>query len=61
MSLSHCQNAKKSYGIKIANKLIEIVEQFRYLGTAVTNQNLVQEEIKMKHNLGNAHAGRLRV
>jgi hypothetical protein len=48
MSLSHCQNAKKSYGIKIANKLIEIVEQLRYLRTTITNQNLVQEEIKMR-------------
>jgi hypothetical protein len=28
--------------------------QFRYLGTNVTNQNLVQEEIKRRLNSGNA-------
>jgi hypothetical protein len=32
----------------------DIVAQFRYLGTAVTNPNLVQEEIKTILNLGNA-------
>jgi hypothetical protein len=30
------------------------VEQFRYLGTAITNKNLIQEEIKRRLNLGNA-------
>jgi hypothetical protein len=28
----------------------ENVEQFRYLGTTVTNKNLIQEEIKRKLN-----------
>jgi hypothetical protein len=32
--------------IKIASILFGNVSQFRYLGTTVTNQNLIQEEIK---------------
>jgi hypothetical protein len=30
------------------------VTRLRYLGTAITNQNLIQEEIKRKFNSGNA-------
>jgi hypothetical protein len=30
------------------------VAQFRYLGTAITNQNPIQEEIKRRLNSGNA-------
>jgi hypothetical protein len=30
------------------------VAKFRYLGTAITNQNLIQEEIKRRLNSGNA-------
>jgi hypothetical protein len=32
----------------------ENVWQFKYFGTAVTNQNLIQEEIKRRLNSGNA-------
>jgi hypothetical protein len=31
------------------------VAQFRYLGRAVTDQNLIQEEIKRRLNSGNAY------
>jgi hypothetical protein len=33
---------------KIANRPFENMEQFKYLETAVANQNVIHEEIKMK-------------
>jgi hypothetical protein len=41
-------------GIKTANRSFENVIQFEYLEMTVTNQNLIQEEIKRRLNLGNA-------
>ena len=38
------QTAGQSYNIKIDNKSVERVEQFIYLGTALANQNLIQEK-----------------
>jgi hypothetical protein len=32
--------------MNITNRSLENVSQFKYLGTTVTNQNLVQEEIE---------------
>jgi hypothetical protein len=43
-----------NWGIKIANRSFENVSQFKYLGMTVTNQNLIQEEIKSRLNSGNA-------
>jgi hypothetical protein len=54
MLLSRHQNAGQNHNIKIANRYFENVEQFRYLGTTITNQNLIQEEIKRRLNSGNA-------
>jgi hypothetical protein len=31
---------------KIGNRYFEIVAQFTYLGTTITNENRIQEEIK---------------
>jgi hypothetical protein len=47
------QNAGQNREIKIANRSLENVSQFRYLGTTVTDQNLIQEEIKRRLNSGN--------
>jgi hypothetical protein len=54
MLLSHQQNAGQNHDIKIANRCFENEAQFRYLGTTVTDQNLIQEEIKRRLNSGNA-------
>jgi len=40
--------------MKIDNSSIERVEEFKYLGTTLTNQNFIQEEIKSRLKLGNA-------
>jgi hypothetical protein len=54
MLLSRHQNVGQNRDIKIANRLFENVSQFKYLGTTITNQNLIQEEIKRRLNFGNA-------
>jgi hypothetical protein len=46
MLLSGHQNADQNHDKNIANRSSEKVAQFKYLGTTVTNQNLIQEEIK---------------
>ena len=46
MVMSRDQNAGRIYSIKIGNSSIERVEEFKYLGVTLTNQNSVQEEIK---------------
>jgi hypothetical protein len=54
MLLSLHQNVGRNRVIKIANRSFERVTEFRYLGTAVTNQNLIEEELKRRLNSGNA-------
>jgi hypothetical protein len=54
MLLSRHQNVGQNRDIKIANRSFENVSQFKYLGTTVINQNLIQEEIKRILNSGNA-------
>jgi hypothetical protein len=49
MLLSRHQNAGQNHDIKIANRYLENVAQFKpfkHLGTTVANQNLIQEEMK---------------
>ena len=43
--MSPDQNAGRSHSIKIDNISFERVEEFKYLGTTLTNQNSIQEEI----------------
>jgi hypothetical protein len=52
--MSGDRNAGQNHNIKLDNKSSERVEQFKYLGTAVTNRNYIQEEIKSRLNSGNA-------
>jgi hypothetical protein len=54
MLLSHHQNAGQNHVINTANRCFKNVEQFKYLGMTVRNQNLIQEEIKKKLFLSNA-------
>jgi hypothetical protein len=53
MLLSRHQNEGKNYEIKIADSCFENVAQFRYLGTTITNRNVIEEEIKRRLNSGN--------
>jgi sorting nexin-29 len=52
--LSRRQNAGQNRDIKIANRSLENVSQFKYWGTTVTNENLILEEIKRRLNSRNA-------
>jgi hypothetical protein len=52
MLLSRHQNVVQNRDVKIANKSFENVSQFKYLEPTVTNQNLIQEEIKRRLNSG---------
>ena len=54
MVMSRDQNAGRSHNMRTDNRSFERVEQFKYLGTTLTNQNSVQEEIKSRLKLGNA-------
>jgi hypothetical protein len=54
MLLTRHQNVGRNRDIKIANRSFENVSQFKYLGTTVTNKNLIQEEIKRSLSSGNA-------
>ena len=54
MTMSRDQNAGRSHSIKADNNSFEGVEEFKYLGTNLTNQNSIQEEIKSRLKSGNA-------
>ena len=47
MVVSRNQNGVGSRNIKTDNSSLERVEQFRYLGTSLTNQNSIQEDINL--------------
>jgi len=44
--MSRDRNAGRNHSIMIDNSSFERVEEFKYLGTALTNQNSIQEDIK---------------
>ena len=46
MVMSRDKNAGRSHNIKVDNSSFESVEDLKYLGTTLTDQNFIQEEIK---------------
>jgi hypothetical protein len=52
--MSRAKNAGRSHNIKIDKSYLERVKEFKYLGTTLTNQNSIQEEIKSRLKSGNA-------
>ena len=51
--ISRDQNAGQSHNIKIDNRSFEMVEEFKFLGITLTNQNSIPEEIKSRLQSGN--------
>jgi glycerol-3-phosphate O-acyltransferase len=54
MLVSRCQKAGERQSIKIGNRSFESVAKFKYLGTTLTDQNYIHEEIKSRLNSRNA-------
>jgi len=54
MVMSRDRNAGRGDSVKTDNNSIERVDEFKYLGTTLTGQNSIQEEIKSRLKLGNA-------
>ena len=54
MVMSRYQNAGRIHSVRNDNNTFESVEEFKYLGTTLTNQNSIAEEIKSRLRLGNS-------
>ena len=54
MVMSRDQNAGRNHKVRIDDSTFERVEEFKYLGTTLTNQNSILEEIKSRLRSGNA-------
>jgi hypothetical protein len=54
MLLFRHQIAGQNHDIKITNSSFKYVAQLKYLGTTITSQNVIQEEIETRLNSGDA-------
>ena len=54
MVMSRDKNAGRRHNKRIDNSSFGRVEEFKYLGTTLTNHNSIQEEIKSRLKSGNA-------
>jgi hypothetical protein len=54
MLVSRCQKAGQRQSIRIGNRSFESMAKFKYLGTTLTDQSCIYEEIKSRLNSGNA-------
>jgi hypothetical protein len=52
--MSYSQKVGQKHSTEIANRSFKDVAKFKYLGTTLTDQNCMHEEIKSRLNLGNA-------
>ena len=52
--MSRDQNAGRNHSVRIDNSTFERVEEFKYLGTNLTHQNSIPEEIMSRLTSGNA-------
>jgi hypothetical protein len=52
--MSRDQNAERIHSVRTDNSTFERVEEFKYLGTALTNQNSTAEEMKSRLRSGGA-------
>jgi hypothetical protein len=55
MIMSRHLNSGQKQNIRIANESLEKVGKFKYLGTTLTNQDDIHDEIKSRLNSGNAY------
>jgi len=54
MAMSRDQNAERIHSVRTDNSTFERVEEFKYLGTTLTSQNSIAEEMKSRLRSGNA-------
>jgi hypothetical protein len=54
MIMSHHPNSGQNQNIRVANESFQQVAKFKYLGTTLTNQNDIYNEINGRLNSGNA-------
>jgi hypothetical protein len=55
MIISRPPNSGENQNLRTANESFENVAKFKYLGTTLTNQNDIHDEIKSRLNSGNAY------